>query len=275
MKILVSGASGFIGQYVLSALSAKGIETVALCRTIPAQVSPGITWLIQDFASTISAENKLPISDCDRMIHLAWMGLPNYGNVDHIMDNVLPQYHFIKQILSMGIRDITITGTCLEYGMRAGAIRVEDPADPQIPYAIAKDALHRLLRFEARQIPFKLKWVRLFYMYGDGQAASSLYTQLMEAIHKGQSEFRMTGGEQVRDFMAVEAIAAYLVDVSISATERKIFHCCSGHGTRVIDFVENLITKYQSNIKPERGFYPYTDYEPMNFYGVPTVINEN
>ncbi|HMW40300.1 MAG: NAD-dependent epimerase/dehydratase family protein [Saprospiraceae bacterium] len=275
MKILVSGASGFIGEYVLSALRAKGIEAVALCRTMPAQGSPGITWLIQDFGSSISSENILQISNCDRMIHLAWTGLPNYGSVAHIMDNVLPQYHFIQQILSMGIRDITITGSCLEYGMRAGAIHAEDPVDPQIPYAIAKDALHRLLRFETRKTPFRLKWVRLFYMYGAGQAASSLYSQLMEAIRNGQSEFRMSGGEQVRDFMSVEAVAEYLIDVSISESERKIFHCCSGHGTRVIDFVENLITQYHSKIKPERGYYPYPEYEPMNFYGVPTVINEN
>lgn len=112
-------------------------------------------------------------------------------------------------------------------------------------------------------------------MYGAGQAASSLYSQLMEAIRNGQSEFRMSGGEQVRDFMSVEAVAEYLIDVSISESERKIFHCCSGHGTRVIDFVENLITQYHSKIKPERGYYPYPEYEPMNFYGVPTVINEN
>lgn len=274
MKVLVSGASGFVGRHVVAELRRRGIRVLALSRGKSIQDDPLVEWVMQDFRQTISEDNAEKIMACDRMIHLAWSGLPDYENAGHLEDNVVPQYRFLHNLTDLGVKDITVAGTCLEYGMRCGAILDSDTVDPQVPYAVAKDSLHRLLRYGLQERSFRLKWVRLFYMFGEGQAPSSLYAQLIQAIRSKQEVFRMSGGEQVRDFLPVTKVAGYLVDVCLSDSFQEVFNCSSGRGTRVIDFVRQVMEDHHASLLPETGYYPYPAYEAMDFYGIPTEINE-
>src|ERR1700741_3574831 len=94
--------------------------------------------------------------------------------------------------------------------MRSGELHESLPADPRNPYGFAKDALRRELEFLAADLGFKLGWARLFYMYGEGQAPSSLYSQFMAAGSAGAAEFPMSGGEQLRDLLHVADVAERL-----------------------------------------------------------------
>lgn len=152
----------------------------------------------------------------DAIIHLAWAGLPNYDSAEHYQ-NIAWQYDLLKTAAESGVQNITVAGTCLELA----------PRPPH--YALAKIALRAKL--EALQI--RLKWVRLPYLYGDGQRPECLLPQLRAAVARGDKTFRVIAGS--RDFMDVRAAAKFLVyraelDSGSCAVD------CRGNYERVADF---------------------------------------
>jgi dTDP-6-deoxy-L-talose 4-dehydrogenase (NAD+) len=166
-----------------------------------------------------------------------------------------------------GLVDITITGTCFEYGMQEGCLSEDMAALPANPYAIAKDSLRKLLMEFQVSHPFMLKWVRLFYMYGRGQNPNSLLSQLDAALVRQDPVFNMSGGEQVRDFLPVEQVAAYIVKIALQSGTTGIINCCSGKPVTVKHFVEDYLRQKGQSIILNTGYYAYPDYEPMQFWG--------
>lgn len=271
-KILVTGATGFIGNYVIAALQKSGCEVIATSSNL--EKAKGKPWFntvkyiafdLKQFDATVNYQKYF--DDPDAVIHLAWEGLPNYKAVFHTEENLPRHFTFIKNLVENGQKDITITGTCFEYGMQEGCLTEDMVAKPANPYAIAKDELRKQLQHLQTQIEFKLKWVRLFYMYGTGQNPNSLLSQLDRALLNGDSVFNMSGGEQVRDYLPVEKVAEYIVKIALQQNVTGIINCCSGNGVTVKEFVENYLKEKNISITLNLGYYPYADYEPMSFWG--------
>jgi len=271
MKILVTGATGFIGNYVIQELLRKNMTVIAADRDIEKAKQQAwfgkvkfLNFDIRNTPATVIEEIAL----ADKIIHLAWEGLPNYKQLYHFEDNLLVQYNFIKTLVEAGIKDITISGTCFEYGMREGGLSVDMPADPQNPYALAKDTLRKFLQQLQLSFDFRLKWVRLFYTYGKGQAGSSILSQLQKALENGDKVFNMSGGEQLRDYLPVEKVAEQLTAIAIDDTFNGVVNCCSGVPISIRNLVENYLKENNKYIKLNLGYYPYPDYEPMAFWGI-------
>lgn len=202
----------------------------------------------------------------DAIVHLAWGGLPAYRSFHHFETELPTSYRFISTLVKEGLGSVVVAGTCFEYGMRCGELSEED-SDPALPYAFAKDTLRRQLEFLRERTPFALTWGRLFYLYGEGQASGSLLPQLERAIAEGRSEFPMSGGEQLRDFIDVREAADHLAKFAISRADKGVVNVCSGRPTSVRSFVENWLSDNGQSIRLALGQYPYPDYEPMAFWG--------
>jgi dTDP-6-deoxy-L-talose 4-dehydrogenase (NAD+) len=166
-----------------------------------------------------------------------------------------------------GLTDVTVAGTCLEYGMVNGCLSESLISDPKNPYAIAKDTLRKFIEQLNSKNTFSLKWVRLFYIYGTGQSEKSLYTQMEKAVFNNDKEFRMSGGEQLRDFLPIEDVSDNLTKISLLGDVNGIINCCSGSPQSVRKFVENYFASREKEIKLITGYYPYPDYEPLAFWG--------
>ena len=114
-------------------------------------------------------------------------------------------------------------------------------------------------------------------MYGKGQNPKSLLSQLDKAISEGKEEFNMSGGEQERDYLPVEKVAEYIVKIAVQNDELGMINCCSGKPIKVKELVEDHVRSKHATIKLNLGFYPYTDYEPMRFWGdtkrLKTILN--
>ena len=111
-----------------------------------------------------------------------------------------------------------------------------------------------------------MKWARLFYMYGEGQSEKSILSLLDKAIADADEYFNMSGGEQLRDYLPIEKVAQKLIKIYECDREGN-FNICSGEPISIRFLVENRIKECGSSIKPNLGFYPYVDYEPMAFWG--------
>jgi nucleoside-diphosphate-sugar epimerase len=273
MRLLITGGSGFIGRHIVNAAlkrCSSSDEIVVISRDTSSCLSlfsdQRITFLDGDISAP-TPELFSTLNSDDILIHLAWGGLPNYKELIHIEKNLFEHYHFLKRVLEAGVTNVTVAGTCLEYGMVEGELREEMVANPQNPYAVAKDSLRRSLEFLGRDKQLKLKWLRLFYTYGEGQPATSLIPQLERAVKARKSKFDTSPGDQVRDFTEASLLAEYIVTCSLQTSATGIINCCSGKPVTVAAFIESYIKDHELSIELNRGVYPYPDYEPFAFWG--------
>lgn len=268
-QVIVTGATGFVGSYVVPELLKRGYKVVAMARD--ESKARQLDWF--DRVRFISLD--LCTSDVSfepdagaGLIHLAWPGLPNYHSPFHFEENLPQSYAFMKRMLIAGVSQVLVTGTCFEYGLQEGPLAASSHTMPTNPYGFAKDALRRQLEFLQKELPYTLQWARLFYMHGKGQHPRSLLAQLDAAIDHGATSFGMSGGEQLRDYLPVGEVARQLVSLfqeGLSGT----FNVCSGVPISIRRLVEERIAARGATIAMNLGHYPYPDYEPMAFWGAP------
>jgi len=267
VPIIVSGATGFIGRHIVPLLLQRGYAVVALGRN--KEKARQHAWHESvDFHEVDMLDNCpgfIPAPG-SRLMHLAWSDLSDFRSLSHLEIHLQSNYRFIKHMVEHGVQTVLVTGTCLEYGHRNGPIHPDTPAQPVLPYAAAKHMLHQQLQHLRRQQDFVLKWVRLFYMYGNGQNPRSVLAQLDTAIARGERSFRMSGGEQLRDYLPVEQVAVGLV-AQLESPGQGISHVCSSTPISIRRLVEERIQQRGAKMKLELGYFPYPDYEPMAFWG--------
>lgn len=276
MKVMVTGATGFVGRHVVKALLARGHIVVAVARDF--NRAKGISWfdqvefiqcdLHEDFSRLLKTEN-IP----NAIVHLAWPGLPNYRDFFHVGKNLPADLAFLEAAVRSGVSQLQVAGTCLEYGMQYGPLTEEMETMPSTSYGLAKDSLRKALQLLQKEQQFVLQWMRLFYMYGEGQNSKSLLAQLDQAIDEKQAVFNMSKGDQLRDYLPIQEVAENFVRVLENPKIEGVINCCSGEAVSVVDLVQQRCKERGSTIRLNRGFYPYPDYEPMAFWGVPDKLN--
>lgn len=268
MRVALTGASGFVGRHVLRELQSRDLDVIVACRSSKnsiiehartTEVAVDITVNLPDAFTALGKP--------DVLIHLAWDGLPNYQSAEHVRTELPIQRRFLDACLTSGLSRLVVTGTCFEYGMTEGQISEEFQAKPTTQYGLAKDMLRRHLEDLKASYPFQLAWLRLFYLYGPGQAETSLYSLLTTAIQRLDSSFAMSGGEQVRDFTAIGDAARDIVNISLLSIDAGVVNVCSGVPTTVRELTQRWIKEMNSSISPNFGRIPYSEIEPMAFWG--------
>ncbi len=276
-KILVTGATGFIGNYVIKELMENNCKVIATSSND--QRASEFSWFSQviyipfDLRDLDDRVNYFAFfHEPDAVIHLAWEGLPNYKASFHVEENLPRHRAFLTNLIHHGLNDLVVTGTCFEYGLLEGCLSEYMECHPANAYAIAKDTLRKELTVLSNEYAVALKWVRLFYMYGSGQAPNALFSQLDKALENNDSVFNMSGGEQERDYLPVEKVAMYIVKITLQDRIRGIINCCSGQPVKLKDLIAQYLKRRNRQITLNLGYYPYSDIEPMCFWGDDTRL---
>ncbi len=268
VKVAVTGATGFVGRHVVEELQRHPVDLVIAIRDSGRyENGPENISVIELDIHDPQPDDYEKLGRPDIVMHLAWSGLPNYKSQHHYETELPCQYAFIKGLLEAGLPSLLVTGTCFEYGNQSGELSEHLQALPDNSYGYAKDALRRQLEFLQQEYDFALSWARLFYLYGEGQAKGSLLSQLTDAIDAGSRSFNMSGGEQLRDYLAVERAASYLVNLALLQADLGVVNVCSGKPISVRRFVEEWLSRREIRMELNLGYYPYLDYEPMAFWG--------
>ena len=274
VKVLVTGASGFVGRHVVARLLDQGHVVVASARDL--ERARTMDWFDNvEFIPCDLHEDFHPLLDvdADALIHLAWPGLPDYKGFFHVSRNLPADIEFLHAVVDAGVSRLIVAGTCLEYGMQFGPLSEELETRPTTPYGFAKDALRKALQLLQKEKAFTLQWVRLFYMYGDGQNPRSLLGQLNAAIDENRAVFDMSQGDQLRDYLPVTQVATDFVRILQDSRCHGVINCCSGDPIAVADLVSRWCRARSSKIELNKGHHPYPDYEPLAFWGVPTKLS--
>lgn len=268
MHMVVTGATGFIGRAVVAAALSRGHAVTACVRDAEkaAKLLPqheALTFYTAGDLSDIQPADVLKGDDA--LIHLAWQEVGKYTDPNNLLGNLEPQFLFLKSMVDAGLDNLTIAGSCLEYGLQEGAAREAAAASPVTFYGLAKKALYDML---ALAVPegAALKWLRYFYVYGEGQRPQAIIPQLLAAIARGDKEFNMSPGDQGRDFMHVETAAFNTILAAEQRDVTGIINIGNGRALTVNDLVQEILAEKKYDMALNKGFYGYPVYEPFSFW---------
>jgi len=256
-EIHLLGSEGFIGR----ALQAQASEVDLRCWSHTRKGNSSYF----DLLDPSSWEALLSLQPT-HVVLLAWPGLPNYNELFHVTRNLPACIDLIERLATSGLRRIVISGTCYEYGLQNGPLNESQATDPQNCYAIAKDSLRRVLEKRCAFYGVQWSWARIFYPYGNGQNPNSFLPSLDQAIENSESEFGMSSGRQLRDFISVEDVASHLLCLAQHPEAFGIYNVGSGHPLSLREMAEARIAKFSSNIRLNLSEFPDRADEPTAFW---------
>lgn len=270
-KVIVTGATGFVGRYVVSNLMKGGYEVIALVRDIKkAKSLPYLDGaLLVEFDITnphFLFENHFENS---KLIHCAWGDVRDHFSLAHIDEHFLNSYRFIQAAVKLGVSSVVVTGTSWEYGKNYGPINPTVVVTPNTPYAISKNMLHEALRALKNRLNFKLVWARLFYLHGDEDHPESLLSQFDKALDLGGEVFNMSLGEQLYDFLPVELGAAQLI--TLLGVDEGCYNICSAKPISLRRLLEERMIKRGKFIRLNLGHHQYREQDTIAIWGAATL----
>ena len=264
--VIVTGATGFVGRHVVKSLIEKKYIVTVLARNIEKIKQIECLNNLNVIHFDIKNPNqKLELPLDATLIHCAWEDVNNSLQMAHIENHFLNNYLFLKNIISLGVKNIIVTGTCYEFGLQYGGVSAMSDTKPNTPYALAKDNLHKSLRMLQNEINFHLIWARLFYMYGDGQNEKSIIPLFDKALEANDSIFNMSIGEQLFDYLPIERVADYLT--TLVGYKNGIFNISKGEPISLRRLLENRMKEKGKYINLNLGYYNYRKQDSIAIWG--------
>lgn len=269
MKIVVTGASGYIGRHLVKELLDRGNHVYAVSlETI--EIDKRLQWLDTNIFSgseTIFEELGSP----DLVLHLAWKDGFVHNSVEH-MKNLSDHYMFITGLAKGGCKNIGILGSMHEIGYYEGCIDATTPCNPLSEYGIAKNTLRQSVELLKNQYGFNLYWLRAYYIYGDDYKASSIFSKILKAEDEGKKKFPFTTGKNRYDFIEIRELAKQISDVTTQDKYTGIINVCSGEPMSLGDMINKFIKDNGLNIELDYGCFPDRKYDSPEVYGDASVI---
>ena len=275
MKLFVTGGTGFIGSHFLQQALAAGHDVRALRRSgsrtrIPLLVEP--EWLEVPFDRL----EPMHFAGIEAVVHLAAhsANVP-YDTLENCLHwNVTISLRMAERAFQAGVKCFVFAGSCFEYG-RSGAryefIPVTAPLEPTQSYPASKAAASvAALGFAAERCA-SLSILRPFQVFGEGEQATRLWPSLRAAALAGKN-FPLTAGEQIRDFIAVEQVAArFLAELGNPppAGQPSLVNVGTGVPRTLRSFAEEWWQHFGAKGRLEFGAVPYRAGEIMRY--VPLV----
>lgn len=272
--ILLTGANGYVGRYVLKELVKRGERVTSVVRHQPAAAIPQVTYCVQDLFDDEKTEDLL-FRQYDLCIHLAWENGFVHNHPSH-MENLSAHFKFIERLLTAGVKHIAIMGSMHEIGCFEGEINEYTDEKPLSLYAIAKVALRRsLVKYIEQKYPETVfQWLRGYYIIGDDRNNHSVFSKMLTAAESGKKTFPFTSGKHAFDFIEVKELARQVADVTAQTAVTGVIECCSGHPIALGDMAAAFIAQHQLEIELEYGAFAEPPYESAAVWGSPEKLNK-
>lgn len=268
-RVLVTGATGFVGRHVVQQGLALDVELHALSRT--ERRSAGVRWWQGDLLDEDVIKQVLSQVQPDGILHLAAGGVA-YGaarNRNVLQVNIEGLAILLDAIQEAGIKPhVVLAGSGLEYAPQDRPLREDDPIAPNSVYGVSKAAATHLARLYAASFPITI--LRLFSLYGPGEQEPRVVPYVIAQARRGLP-VELTSGEQVRDYTyvtdAAEGFWRALASPPIAPAFR-VWNLASGFSITLRSFLEMLAQLLgQRGLGPDLRFgaRPYRSDELMTY----------
>ena len=263
MRILVTGANGYLGQGIVDKLIECGVDVVATdikVNNINCKAS-------RKECNLFDIENPyIYFEKPDVLLHLAWRdGFIHYAD-SHIED-LYKHYLFIKNMATEGVDRIAVMGSMHEVGFFEGAVDENTPCHPITNYGIAKNALRDLTKMICKQNNIDFQWLRGFYIVGNSKYGSSIFSKITAAVEEGWTEFPFTLGQNQYDFLDYPEFCKQVAYAVCQNEEQGIINICSGRPEKLSERVERFIKEEGYNISLKYGAFPDRPYDSKAIWG--------
>ncbi len=271
MKILITGANGYIGSKVTEYLVNHTKHEIIACDNNDSNIKHLIKVKVVDL---FSIENPYFYFDKpDLCIHLAWRDGFVHDSLNHIND--LPKhYDFLRKLIENGLANLSVMGTMHEIGYWEGAINENTPTNPLSLYGVSKNTLRHLIEILKSKYNFDFKWLRAFYIFSNDEYGQSVFSKIIRANKAGQDTFPLTSGKNKYDFIDVRELSMQISLAAIQSSITGIINVCSGNPISLKDKIEEFIKENNLHIKMEYGKYPERLYDSPIIYGDKTKITQ-
>jgi nucleoside-diphosphate-sugar epimerase len=263
MRVLVTGATGFLGSYVTETLLAHG-ETVAVlhrpatdCWRI-AHLLPRVRAIAGDLRELPAVADQIQAFKPDTVIHLAWQGVGNaYRNdpiqIDHNLQSSLDLFRLAA---ACGCRTWVGLGSQAEYGPQNHCLSETDPDQPTTLYGSVKVAVRGITAQLAALGDVRFAWLRLFSPYGPRDNEGWLIPYVIRSLQRREPP-ALTAAEQQWDYLYVADAAEAVYRVAATPTASGIFNLGSGQAVRLRDLIEQLRDLLDPGVPLHFGAVPY------------------
>ena len=262
MRIMVTGADGYIGRGVVSQLLDAGHKVMAMGLCSCGLSHDNLEEHVGDVFSYDFQSNENP----DVLLHLAWRNGFSHNDISHL-DDLSKHYLIIKAALEAGVKRIAVMGSMHEVGYHEGAVDENTPCNPTTPYGVAKNALRQLTGELCRQHGAQMQWLRGFYLVSNDGRGCSIFSKIVAAEREGKDEFPFTSGRCKYDFLPYEEFCRQVVAVVEQDEVNGIINICSGEPISLGDYIEHFINDNGFSIKLGYDKYPDRPYDSPAIWG--------
>lgn len=271
MKVLVTGAGGYLGTGVVKSLCDDGVDVVAACHTSSCNVDKRACIKVCDI---FQIQNPMEYFEYpDVLLHMAWRNGFVHNNPSHITD--LPHhYEFIKDIIKGGIKRVAVIGSMHEVGFYEGSIKEDTPTNPESLYGISKDALRKTVKLLCKEAHIPYQWIRGYYIVGNTEFGCSIFSKITAAEKAGEKFFPFTTGLNQWDFIDYDKFCMQVASIVEQQQINGIINACSGRPEKLADRVERFISEMGYSIRLDYGKYPDRPYDSKAVWGDNRKIQE-
>ena len=273
MRILVTGACGFVGRHVLAELTAHGHETIGMSiGHPPPELSPH-NFISANITDATRVAEIVSTVKPDACLHLAAWAFAGGGETRQVIDiNLMGTANLLEAVrTSCPEARVLVVSTAHVYGMKARptAIREDDPLTPDSVYAITKAAADNLSLLYARQHGLDIIVARPYNHIGPGQSpqfAIPSFAKQVSAIRKGAPPLIKVGNlDNCRDFTDVRDIVRAYRLLLEKGQRGKAYNIASGHEVRLGDMLSRLceLAGVQPEIVCDQTLFRPTDQSPV------------
>ena len=267
MRVLVTGASGFIGSHVTRRIVQDGHTVYGVDRQGVGQerlmdLIERIHFLELDLRDEGAVRSMISEIRPDCAIHLAWYAVPGqYWTAPENLDCASMSLSLAKALAESGCKRLVAAGTCAEYDWDYGFLsEAVTPLKPRSLYGVCKNATRQILQAYCERVSMDFAWTRFFYLYGPGEPKERLVPSVVLALLNGQTA-KCTHGEQIRDFLCVEDVASAVWAVTKSDFTGPV-NIGSGQPVKIRTLVEMIARLVGGGENVEFGPMPASVEEP-------------
>lgn len=262
MRILVTGATGFLGSWLVEALVARGHHVAALVRPDTnawrlEHVANRVERIVASFDDAASLEAGLRRFQPEAVAHLGWRGVGNEDRNSPIQaHNIVDATRLAALCASLGVKALVGAGSQAEYGPYHREIATDDVPRPTTLYGMAKLAACTMGAHIAAEAGMRFAWLRIFSTYGPKDADYWLIPSLIKTLRSGK-RMSLTGCEQQWGFLhARDAAAAFALALEDAEAEG-VFNLGSPDAPRLRDTVTALRNLVNPTAELGFGDVPY------------------
>lgn len=263
MKILVTGANGYLGMGIVNQLL-KDNQTV-IATDYSTDNIPHKAIIKKTDIFTVEDPYEF-FNKPDVLLHLAWKDGFVHDAFSHL-EEIPNHYLFIKKLVDSGVKQVTCLGSMHEIGFYEGSINENTPTNPLSLYGIGKDTLRKSVELLTKENKTIFQWLRGYYIVGNTNYGNSIFSKITMAEENGQKEFPFTTGQNQWDFLDYDEFCKQVATAVEQTDIKGIINICSGYPEKLAERVERFIQKNNYKIHLKYGAFPDRPYDSRAVWG--------